>query len=114
MKSLVDIEDALHPVTAGGNIVQAYRRISKRERVENRGRAGSKSFHIHTESLLRFSRVKAELEARFFFVVVGNQQQHVAVERRGAHLFGKRNFEASPWRFCCRMFGFFRGARSRA
>src|SRR3984893_12686750 len=89
MKSLVNIQDALHPVIARGQIVQAHRWISERRTIESRRRAGSKSIYIYSESLLRVSRVKAELEARLFVFVVGDKQHHVAVKRRSAHLFRK-------------------------
>jgi hypothetical protein len=94
VKRFVNIEDGLHPVVAGGDVVEAFGRIAERGGVNDGGGSRVERFDVDAEYLLGVGRHEADLEARFLFVVVGDQEQDVAVERRAAHFFGEGNFEA--------------------
>ena len=105
VERLVDVEDGLYPVVAGGDVVEALRGISEGSGVDDGGRARRERVNINAEGLLRLGSHETDLETRFPFVVVRDQKQDVAVEGCGAHLFGKRDFEALAGRLRSRLGG---------
>jgi len=94
VESFIDVEGGLNVVVAGGDVVEAFGGISERGGVDDGGGTGGEGVDVNAEDLLGLRRVVAELEAGFLFVVVGDQEEDVAVERRGTGFFGEGDFEA--------------------
>ena len=98
MKGLVNIEHALDVILAGGKIGQASCGIAKGRSVDDHWGTGGKGIDVGAERLLRLRQFLFDLEARLVAVVGRDQQQYVAIDRRAARFFGKRNLEAQARR----------------
>ena len=96
-ESLVNVQQALDPVLAGIDVIQAGPRVAEHRGVEVGSFAGCEILDVDSEYLLRPGAV-VYLKARLAIVVARDQQQHPAVEARVRRFTRKGNFEPKPAR----------------
>src|SRR5579862_6126008 len=92
MKSLVDVEDRLHRIISGGQIIQRLKWVPKGAGIHSRCPVGLPRVHINTEHLLRvdfFGNREARLPCRIF----GNDQKYAAVHWGRREILGERNLK---------------------
>ncbi len=100
MEGFIAVEHGLNIVFAGRNISEMPRGITISVIVRNHDRlARSECIHVDAEKNLRLDR-EINLHTRFLRRVGGEQNEDSAVERLCAALFGERDGELRPIRWC--------------
>jgi len=85
MERLVAVDERLHPVIAGGNVLHAAHRPSHDRFVDDDVGAGLHRVDVDAEDRPRaVGAVLIALRARLGLPIVGNEQEDPAVERLGA------------------------------
>ena len=93
VKGFVDVDQPLHPVVPGRQVVQTLGGITERRSIHDGRCARRESIHVGAEDLLRLRNVVADLKPRLLLIVVGDKQKHMPVDGGRTHLFGKRNLK---------------------
>src|SRR5437016_4218420 len=99
MESFVDIQDRLHPVISGGHIVEALSGIAQGRTINYGRRTRGERVYIDAKDLLGGVSYEGDLKARFLFIIIREQQQHMTIEGRGAQFLRKGDFKSRARRF---------------
>jgi hypothetical protein len=93
MIGLVNVQQSLHVIVAGGNASKAQGWKSNRFLIDDRRFAGNEAVHIDSEELLRIGLV-SDLKARLFIAFGRQQDIDASVQRLLALLGSKGDLEA--------------------
>jgi hypothetical protein len=93
VKGFVFVQNYLHEIFAGGNVVEITNGVAERGVVDGEGLAGLHGVNVYAENHLG-AREAGDLHAGFFGAVRREQQKEAAIKGLGALLFAEGYGEA--------------------